>query len=59
MLHVATEEDPASSRKGEHVYGFWFRSVTQSYMSAWEIESRRLKNLQKTKSHNQKYILDF
>ena len=28
--HVATEEDPASSRKGEHVYGSWFRSVTQS-----------------------------
>ena len=39
---VATEEDPASSRKGENVYGFWFRSVTQSYFSAWEIESKRL-----------------
>ena len=49
---VATEEDPASSRKGENVYAFWFRSVTQSYISAWEIESKRLSKKYKKQNIN-------
>lgn len=39
---VATEEDPASARKGETLYAFWLRSVCGSFMSAWRIEARRL-----------------
>lgn len=40
--HVATPKDPASSRKGEVVYAFWFRSVIGGYLSAWRIENSRL-----------------
>lgn len=36
--HVATPLDPASARKGEHVYAFWLRSVRDSYWSAWDIQ---------------------
>jgi alkane 1-monooxygenase len=39
---VATHDDPATSRLGEGVYGFWFRSVTGGYRSAWALESARL-----------------
>lgn len=41
--NVGTEEDPASAKKGENVYAFWFRSVFGSYRSAWEIEAKRLR----------------
>ena len=41
--HVATDEDPASSRMGEDLYSFWFRSVTGSYKSAWNIQATLLK----------------
>ncbi|WP_457615896.1 alkane 1-monooxygenase [Lutibacter sp.] len=41
--HVATPKDPASSRKGETVFAFWFRSQFGSYIQAWQIESRKLK----------------
>lgn len=39
---VATPEDPASARRGETLYGFWWRSVTGSYRSAWHLENARL-----------------
>ncbi len=41
--NVATDKDPASSRQGESIYAFWWRSVLGSYRSAWTIESKRLK----------------
>lgn len=41
--HVATPKDPATSRKGETVYAFWFRSVTRGYLGAWHLEAERLK----------------
>ncbi|MGB1206298.1 MAG: alkane 1-monooxygenase [Chitinophagales bacterium] len=52
---VATEDDPATSRYGQTVYGFWFRSVTLGYLSAWKIEAKRLKkrNLSVFSLHNQ------
>lgn len=37
-VQVATPEDPATSRKGEHFYRFWFRSVFAGWYHAWEIE---------------------
>lgn len=42
-VRVATEEDPSSARYNEVVYVFWFRSVIQSYFSAWELEAKRLR----------------
>lgn len=33
---------PATSRKDESVYGFWFRSVSQSWINAWKLEAKRL-----------------
>jgi alkane 1-monooxygenase len=39
---VATAEDPASSRLGESVYAFHFRSIWGSMRSAWMLERRRL-----------------
>jgi len=47
-LNIATPEDPASSRKGENVYFFWIRSVIFSYLSAWKLEAKRLKKLNKS-----------
>lgn len=41
-LNIATDEDPASSRLNETVYAFFWRSVTQSYLSAWHLENKRL-----------------
>ncbi len=40
---VATPEDPASSRLGESVYAFYWRSILGSLRSAWSLESRRLR----------------
>ncbi len=42
---VATEEDPASSRYGESVYSFYVRSLVGSWLSAWKLEEKRLKNI--------------
>lgn len=39
---VATPEDPATSRFGESFYAFWWRSVTQGFISAWQLEKERL-----------------
>ena len=41
-FNVATPNDPATARKGEWVYLFWFRSQIGSYLQAWKIESKRL-----------------
>lgn len=41
-FHVATEEDPASSRYGEHIYSFYVRTLSGSWLSAWKLEEKRL-----------------
>ncbi|MCK6613913.1 MAG: alkane 1-monooxygenase [Ignavibacteriaceae bacterium] len=41
--HVGTHRDPATAFYGEHIFGFWIKSVTGSYRSAWELELARLK----------------
>jgi alkane 1-monooxygenase len=48
--NVSTDEDPASARYGENIYAFYFRSVKDSWLSAWKIENERLK------SANQNFI---
>ncbi|MFB5698930.1 alkane 1-monooxygenase [Acinetobacter radioresistens] len=45
---VATPEDPASSQLGESFWQFWPRTVTGSFKSAIEIETRRLGRKGKT-----------
>jgi alkane 1-monooxygenase len=40
--NVATDEDPASARYGEHLYAFVLRSIKDSYLSAWQLERKRL-----------------
>ncbi|MCG2590905.1 alkane 1-monooxygenase [Rhodohalobacter sulfatireducens] len=40
--HVATPDDPATAKKGEHFYRFWLRTVPGQYFSAWKIELKRL-----------------
>jgi alkane 1-monooxygenase len=41
-VHIATPQDPATSRKGENFYRFWLRTVFGSYKSAWKLEKERL-----------------
>ncbi|MCP1383603.1 alkane 1-monooxygenase [Runella salmonicolor] len=40
---VATPHDPATARKGQSLYAFWWQSVTGSFRSALAIEKRLLK----------------
>lgn len=49
--NVSTENDPATSRYGEVVFTFWFRSIIGGYLSAWKIESKRLKKAGKPVLH--------
>ncbi|MFN8672074.1 MAG: alkane 1-monooxygenase [Candidatus Sericytochromatia bacterium] len=56
--NVATPNDPASSRKGENLYQFWFRSIKGSYLSAWKIQLTLLeKNQQKFFSLNNEMLI--
>ncbi|HMP29547.1 MAG TPA: alkane 1-monooxygenase, partial [Saprospiraceae bacterium] len=41
--NVSTDEDPASSKYGENIYFFFFRSIIGSWKSAWKLEEERLK----------------
>jgi alkane 1-monooxygenase len=41
--NVATPKDPATARKGEIVFLFWFRSQLGSYFQAWKIENDRMR----------------
>lgn len=41
--HVSTDEDPASSRRGESLYAFFVRTITGSWLSAWKLEQQRLR----------------
>lgn len=46
--NVSTDEDPASSRYGEIIYAFYIRSVVNGWLSAWSLESERLKKAGKS-----------
>lgn len=41
-VHVATPNDPATSKKGQTVFDFWIQSLFGSFKSAWNIEKRLL-----------------
>lgn len=53
--HVSTPLDPATARKGENLYTFFFRSIVGQYQSAWKLENERLtrKALKKLSWENQ------
>lgn len=40
--NIATDADPASARLGEHLFGFWRRSIADGWVSAWALERERL-----------------
>jgi len=40
--------DPATARKNEMVYAFFFRSIMGQYLDAWKLENERLKRENKT-----------
>ena len=39
---VATDEDPATAKKGDIIFVFWIKSMIFSYISAWKLEAYRL-----------------
>jgi alkane 1-monooxygenase len=41
-VNVATPLDPATSRKNQTFYAFWWQTVVGSIRSAWNLEKRRL-----------------
>ena len=54
---VATPEDPATARYGEHIIQFWARSITFSFISAWTLEADRLskRGLKFVSIHNEMF----
>lgn len=48
---VATPDDPATARKGETFYHFWYRSVVHGYLHAWKLERERLHRQNKSMWH--------
>jgi alkane 1-monooxygenase len=38
-VHVATPLDPATARRGQTIYAFWWQSITGGLRSAWHIQA--------------------
>lgn len=59
--NVSTDEDPASSRLGEGIYQFYFRSIIDGWFSAWHLEKERLKKQKQTfwSLHNEMLLYQF
>ncbi len=43
-LNVATPKDPATARKNQLLYTFWFTSHFGSYVQAWKLENNQMKH---------------
>ena len=41
-IRAATHDDPATARRGEWVFTFWFRSGLGGWLNAWRLEHTRL-----------------
>jgi alkane 1-monooxygenase len=41
-VNVATPLDPATSKKNQNIYFFWFQSLVFGWLNAWKHESNRL-----------------
>lgn len=46
--NVSTDLDPASSKRNESIYTFYFRSIIGSYLHAWKLENARLRKMGKS-----------
>jgi alkane 1-monooxygenase len=47
--NVGTPKDPASARRNEWLFVFWFRSQIGSYVQAWQIENQRMQIIKKAR----------
>lgn len=45
--NVATPLDPATARRNQSLYSFWWQSVSGSYRNAWRLERERLQKMGK------------
>jgi len=57
--NVSTHEDPASARFNESIYHFWLRSSVYSFVSAWNLEKKRLQRLGKSPWSLRNEIIQF
>ncbi|PWG04093.1 alkane 1-monooxygenase [Polaribacter aquimarinus] len=56
-FNVATPEDAATARKNEIIYLFWIRSHISSYIQAWKLENKRMKNENRSWFHHQNRMI--
>ncbi|WP_288955804.1 alkane 1-monooxygenase [uncultured Polaribacter sp.] len=56
-FNVATSEDAATARKNEIIYLFWIRSHISSYIQAWKLENKRMKNENRSWFHHQNRMI--
>ncbi|WP_207495169.1 alkane 1-monooxygenase [Aridibaculum aurantiacum] len=57
--HVATHNDPNTARENEWLYSFFFRSVFNGYVHAWQIANTDMKKKRRPKFHWQNEMLRF
>lgn len=55
--NVATPNDAATARKNELLYIFWIRSHFTSYIQAWQLENKRLKDSNRSWLHVQNRMI--
>lgn len=55
--NVATPKDAATARKNEWIFTFWIRSHFTSYIQAWKLENKRMKNENRSWFHHQNRML--
>ena len=56
-FNVATPKDAATARKNEALYIFWFRSHFTSYLQAWSLENKRLRDSNRSWFHYQNRMI--
>jgi alkane 1-monooxygenase len=56
--YLATDEDPATAKRGQNPYAFILRATSMAHRNAWRIESKRLlkNNHHKFSLHNRMFI---
>jgi alkane 1-monooxygenase len=52
-FNVATPKDAATARKNEILFFFWIRSHFSSYIEAWKLENKRMKQEDRSWFHHQ------
>ncbi|MGK0413981.1 MAG: alkane 1-monooxygenase [Polaribacter sp.] len=52
-FNVATPKDAATARKNEVLFVFWIRSHFSSYLEAWKLENKRMRNERRSWFHSQ------